>query len=133
MKCAELFARVFNGEPWNETWTVADAAVRIGDIVSAPKFVGLVIEDTEIHGFVIGNTIRIEANDIFELKEMCIALRSQQNGLGTALLDVLKTRLSQMDHDAIFLQTSHKTPAYHFYLKNGFNREAHFTALSFAL
>ena len=127
--CAALFASVFNGEPWNESWRFEDARMRIGDIAAAPKFIGLVMSNRELLGFVVGNVIRIESDNIFELKEMCVRTEKQRLGLGTQLLNELKRRLPEFGVDSIFLQTSHEKPAFQFYLKNGFCRESSFSAL----
>lgn len=91
--CANLLAAVFNSAPWDESWQVSDARVRIGDIFGSPKFIGLVIREAALLGFVVGNVIRIEGNNIFELKEMCVRLKEQQRGVGSKLMDELKKRL----------------------------------------
>lgn len=130
--CAALFTTVFNGVPWNESWNDSDSRMRIADIFAAPKCIGHVAQqnDGAVEGFVVGNLIRIESNDIFELKEMCVGATQQRRGIGSQLLTALEVILVARDVDSIFLQTSHETPAYDFYLKNGFVKDAHFSALT---
>lgn len=132
-ECAEIFTSVFNGNPWNENWHLSDSTIRLEDIFHAPKFSGFVATDNQPIGFVAGNLIRIEHNDIFELKEMCVLENAQRKGVGSKLLFDLKEHLLMGAVDSIFLQTSHQTPAFKFYLKNGFYKEAHFSALAFKL
>ncbi|MBW4630802.1 MAG: hypothetical protein KME30_02515 [Iphinoe sp. HA4291-MV1] len=34
-KCANLYVEVFNGEPWNEQWTIETARLRLLEILRA--------------------------------------------------------------------------------------------------
>lgn len=131
--CAQLFANVFNGAPWNESWHVTDAKMRVGDIFKSPRFIGLVARERDFVGFIAGNVIRIEHNDIFELKEMCVATDTQRKGIGSLMINTLKGHLRARQVTGIFLQTSHETPAYEFYKKHGFREEAYFSALMYSL
>lgn len=106
-----------------------DAEVRIGGILKSPKYVGLVSSNDEIQGFLAGNIIRIERNDIFELKEMCVSVKHQRKGGGSRLLAVLRERLLEFGVSSICLQISHETPTFDFYVKNGFTREEDFSSL----
>ena len=37
---AELFVSVFNAEPWNDSWTIETAQIRIENMMRTPTFIG---------------------------------------------------------------------------------------------
>ncbi|MEW5323804.1 hypothetical protein V2J23_17295 [Geobacillus thermoleovorans] len=39
-QCIELYIKVFNSEPWNESWTYETAKERLTDLLHTPKFTG---------------------------------------------------------------------------------------------
>lgn len=39
----ELYVKVFNHEPWNETWNGEVAKERLKDLINTPNFLGLSI------------------------------------------------------------------------------------------
>ena len=39
-QCIELYMKVFNRDPWNESWTYETAKERLTDLLYTPKFTG---------------------------------------------------------------------------------------------
>ena len=119
--CAELFVRVFNSRPWDEDWAVSSALPRLTEIFGTPGFTGLMIlSEGRMAGFVMGYTESFDSGGDFYLKEMCILPELQRQGIGTALLDQLKTHLIEMGARKLYLLTSRDSPGSQFYGKNGF-------------
>jgi ribosomal protein S18 acetylase RimI-like enzyme len=120
-RCAEFFTEVFNSSPWNENWDVVSALRRLTEKVVAPGFVGLkVVSKDRVLGFAMGYAEFFNNGVDFYLEEMCIPPAMQRQGIGTALLDELKTRLSTAGTTKMHLLTSRDGPAARFYEKNGF-------------
>ncbi|BDG47260.1 hypothetical protein [Parageobacillus sp. KH3-4] len=54
-QCIEF--KVFNSEPWNESWTYETAKERLTDLFHAPKFAGFFWKNNETPiGFIAGNS-----------------------------------------------------------------------------
>ena len=118
--CASLYADAFNAPPWNESWTVHDAAQRLGDVLATPRAVGVCSSnaDGEVLGFALGHLERSGADYHFLLQEMCVRTDAQRQGHGTELLAALADRLGQVLH--WYLLTTRDSDAAAFYEKNGF-------------
>jgi aminoglycoside 6'-N-acetyltransferase I len=120
-RCAEIFVEVFKGPPWNEDWAVSIALCRLTEIAGTPGFVGLrSMSEGRTVGFVMGYLESFDTGGDFYLKEMCILPTMQRQGIGTALLDQLKTHLIEAGARKLYLLTERGGPAARFYEKNGF-------------
>lgn len=120
-QCAELFCDTFSSDPWNESWNSARAIERLNHFFVSPGFVGLVAEEQEIHGLVIGNTEPFYSGTIFYLREMCTKSHERGQGIGTKLLSRLELNLKEMHVTSIYLLTNRNIPAAGFYKNRGFN------------
>ena len=119
--CALFFAEVFNSPPWNEQWTKESAWERLSDCMSTPHFFGLIAEDgAEIVALAFGYSQRYQDEMHFQLLEFCVAGNRQGEGIGTALVEALHTRLQEAGMARIYTLTARDTPAQDFYLKRGF-------------
>jgi len=117
--CAALFVDVFNAPPWNESWQLADARRRLGDIFRTPGSRGVCLfEDGQLLAFALGLVERSAGADHFRLSEMCVRTSEQRRGLGGALLDALADALP--DVRSWYLQTLRDGDAATFYEKHGF-------------
>lgn len=119
--CARLYVEVFNSPPWDETWTVPIALTRLQEIAGTPGYLGLGLHcGPDLVGFVLGYCESFLDGQHFYIKEMCVRADRQRQGLGTALMEALQTRLVGLDIKKIYLLTARHTPAAAFYSKQGF-------------
>ena len=117
---ARLFVEVFNGRPWNETWSYDSAFFRLTNITATPGFMGIkAIKDRSIVAFVIGYCEPFDEGTDFFVKEMCVAPPLQRQGIGTELLNDLKKRLISAGMRRVYLLASSGGPAVKFYERNG--------------
>ncbi len=129
--CAALYVKVFNGEPWNDKWTEETAFNRLADIANTPGFIGLVIEDEgESIGAVFGCMEQWYEGKEYSLREIFIKTERQSRGIGTKLMKELEARIREEGGANIVLFTSRETPAYRFYLKEGFHELGSMTMLA---
>lgn len=121
MKCAELYVRVFNAEPWNDKWSTETAYKRLLDIYNSPGFVGIIcLEDDDIKGSVFGNREQWYEGFHYNLKEMFVSNELQGKGIGRELLGFLEEELNKRQIGAIILFTSKGNLTSQFYIKNCF-------------
>lgn len=121
-KCAELYLKVFNAEPWNDEWTFESAYNRLNDIFMSPNFAGAFYEeDDEIKGAVFGNCEHWYQGMHYNLKEIFVSAKLQGSGIGSKLLKDLEERLKKLDVNTILLFTSKENRTNHFYLRNSFD------------
>jgi aminoglycoside 6'-N-acetyltransferase I len=119
--CSLFFTEVFNAPPWNEQWTKESSWQRLSDCMHTPNFVGLIAEDgAEIVAMAFGYSQRYQGELHYELLEFCVATPRQGEGIGSALLAELHTRLQAAGVARINAMTARDTPAQDFYLKGGF-------------
>ena len=121
--CSELYAQVFSGPPWSEKWSKEKANERLSHFYKSEGFIGLVIANEGITGFVLGNSEPFLDGNWFYLREMCVAKDRQGKGAGTALLKQLNETLAAKSVKNIYLATDRNIPAAKFYIKNGFSQE----------
>ncbi|USB33922.1 GNAT family N-acetyltransferase [Paenibacillus sp. YPG26] len=124
--CSELYIRVFNSEPWNETWTDHTAVERLTDLLDTPKSLGFLLYDQDnLIGFVAGNSKKSYAGLTFYLAELCISNQIHGKGYGSKLIRHLETELQKRGIQSIYLLTSNGGLAEKFYLKNGYTINEH--------
>lgn len=134
--CARLYVSVFAADPWNETWSHADASRRLAEIRATPGALGLVATPTEAPdadsiAFVIGFAEQWRAGERhFYIKEMCVHPDHQRQGLGSALLQQLVARLKPLGVNVFYLLTARGGPAEAFYAHNGFRTSARMCMMS---
>lgn len=118
--CVSLYVETFNAAPWNESWEIEDATLRLSDFLATPRAYGVCLSDSDDHllGFALGHLERSGTDDHFLLKEMCVRSSLQRLGHGTRLLDALAEGLGDVRH--WYLLTARDSSASAFYEKNGF-------------
>ena len=120
-ECARLYVEVFNGPPWSEEWSVSVATARLQEIAGTPGFLGLgLVDETDIVGFILGYRETFVDGTDFYVKEMCVRTSRQRQGLGTTLLEHLKSILMTSGVCKLYLLTARDTSAAAFYTKSGF-------------
>lgn len=118
--CAELYAEVFSSSPWNEPWTAESALHRLDHFYHSIGFTGFLAKADGVVGFVLGNAEPFHSGSLFYLREMCVAVRCQSQGLGRQLFQALERQLVAKKVERIYLTTSHGIPASGFYQSIGF-------------
>ena len=122
--CSTIFSRVFSSPPWSESWTVSNALQRLSHFYNSEGFIGLLAEEVDVLGFVIGNSEPYQNDSIFYLREMCTDIDHQTHGIGSELIVSLDEKLKSLTIQNIYLATDMNIPAVDFYTKNGFSCEA---------
>ena len=119
--CARLLVSAFNAEPWNESWTFANARKSLVSILDDAGFIGFVSLDRgEVLGFAAGYREQDDRWEVFYLDTLCVGPDAQGSGVGSRLLDRLKDELEKTSINSIYLITHRGTPAENFYRKNGY-------------
>ena len=120
--CSNLFVEVFNGSPWNESWSFETASKRLEDCHATTGFYGIVaIEEDKVFGFALGFSEVSYEGQHFYLKEMCVQANKQRSGIGTKIVDTLYRDLADKDISMIYLLTMRDSAAADFYQKCGFS------------
>jgi predicted N-acetyltransferase YhbS len=74
----------------------------------------------QLLGCCVGNIEPYFTGNYFYLKEMFVSPDAQQQGIGAALMDTLKTRLAEAGVRTMILFTGKDFYPFDFYLKSGF-------------
>ena len=118
-RCADLFIAVFNGPPWNESWTAGSASERLAEITGTPGFAGVALAaGNDVTGVALGQAERWHTGRVFCLREMFVLPGLQHQGRGSRLLAALYDRVP--DAAGHYLLTDRGTPAQAFYEKHGY-------------
>lgn len=118
---AVLFKNVFNGEPWNDKWTLETASRRITDMMNTSTFLGMAIYmEKELAGIIFGQEEQWYNGLHFQIQEFCIDKKHQGKGLGSRLLDVFIEELGKKEIFQIYLHTSKGQSTEGFYRGRGF-------------
>ncbi|MGG0792184.1 GNAT family N-acetyltransferase [Peribacillus simplex] len=120
-QCIELYMKVFNREPWNESWTYETAKERLSDLLHTPKFLGFLFQvDHNSVGFVAGNSKVSYQGLTFYLAELCVNNEMQGKGHGSKMLQSLEDELQKREIKSVYLLTANDGLAEAFYLKNDY-------------
>ncbi len=118
---AKLYMSVFNHEPWNDSWTVETASVRIANMMKTSTFVGKAMyRDGVLLGLIWGQKEQYDLGIHFQIQEFCVGVDAQGKGYGTLLLDELRTVLQRQGITNIYLITSKGQKTEGFYQRKGF-------------
>ncbi|MGE7689807.1 GNAT family N-acetyltransferase [Lysinibacillus sp. NPDC097214] len=118
-----IFTYVFSSNPWNEPWSSQTAYKRLLDISKTPGYIGIGYfnSDNQMSGFLVGNEEQWADTKNFYINEICVLTNTQQNGIGTILLNYLKNILTQKEVDTAYLSTERGDGKPEiFFRKNGF-------------
>jgi len=118
---AKLYMSVFNSPPWNDSWSEETAVRRISEIMSSDTFIGKAAYiDDELMGIIMGQCEQGDISVQFHLLEFFVKVSAQNNGIGTSLMNELKTELKSQGITHIYLITSHGEKTEGFYSRRGF-------------
>ena len=119
--CCELYIKVFNAPPWNDSWT--DDAVRrcLGDLTERKRFLGYTYwENDTLVGAVFAHTKTFYKGDEIYIDELFISPDCQRKGYGQDLMNAIEKYACENKITAITLLTAKKQPAFIFYEKLGY-------------
>lgn len=115
------YVQAFNAEPWNDGWTRSAAYERLRRLIRHPDSIALAATESEaVLGIACGWSERWLTSDYFHLKEMRVVPKNQREGIGSALLVHLISRLDDLGVEECYLDTRPGTPAADFFEKHGF-------------
>lgn len=124
---AEIYARAFSGEPWNDPWRVEDAAVHIGEIMESRQSYGLeYVADGEVAGFILGASMLFHYGRTFEINDLAVHPDYQRQGIASKLLAQCLDDVKKQGIVGVHLITAAEGVLPSFYEKFGFKRERHF-------
>jgi ribosomal protein S18 acetylase RimI-like enzyme len=120
--CAAVYMETFNGEPWNDQWTLERATQYLEEIVDRRGFVGIVGEDEakRLTCLMIGHRVSWWNENQFRIHEMAVLPAAQHQGVGQALLKHVKRELSALGYNQLHLITDYHARPAEFYRKAGF-------------
>ena len=123
----ELFLDVFENEPWNDNWPTKQKAKNyLVDIINTPGFIGyLNYKEEKLAGVLFGHIVKWWEGDEYFIKEFFIDRKLQGEGIGSQMMEQLKTDLKNKDVHTMILLTENHAPAAQFYQKRGFKVSSH--------
>ncbi|MEV5069459.1 GNAT family N-acetyltransferase [Microbacterium sp. LMI12-1-1.1] len=117
----EGFVATYNGEPWNDSWTVESAAQYLGEFRAMPRSTTLVAvaADRVVGAVYFHARTWQDASEIF-IDEFFVFPASQRQGIGHALMAAVRDRAAAEGAAALTLITDREMPAFGFYAGLGF-------------
>ncbi len=118
---SELYASVFNAEPWNDSWTLDSAKLRIESFMNDNSFFGMELRDGGVlKGIIFGQWEYYFDGKYFRIVEFCVRTSQQGRGFGKSLLSAFKEKLARLGAVTIFLITQHGERTEGWYTRQGF-------------
>lgn len=119
---AELFARAFGGEPWNDDWSdrrQLDEYMRDIACSRNPLNFGLFVGG-RLAALSVGSIRHWWEGTNYVVEELCVSPDLQGRGVGTRFMGMIEEDVARRGLAGIFLQTDSDKPALGFYRRNGF-------------
>lgn len=121
---AEIYAAAFSGEPWNDPWTVEDAAIHVGELLESRQAYGLeCLVDGSIAGFILGTSMLFHYGRTFEINDLAVAPEFQRKGVATLLMEQCLADLKAQGMVAVHLITAGSGVLPDFYARFDFSKE----------
>ena len=117
-----IYVRAFRAEPICYDWLHEEQALPyLYDMTITPKFEGFVYKiNKKIVGFCFGAYDDYFQGSLFDIKEFAIEPSLHKKGVGSVFLAEIEKKAAKKGCDGIILRTSKDIPAFHFYIKNGY-------------
>jgi len=117
----EGFVAAYNGEPWNDSWTLESAAQYLGEFRAMPRSTTLVAVGPDgVIGAAYFHARTWQDTSEFFIDEFFIFPASQRRGVGRALMAAVRDRAAAEGVSAVTLITDRDMPAFGFYAGLGF-------------
>ena len=121
---AEIYAKAFSGEPWNDHWNTNDAEIHIAEIMESKQSYGLEYAiDGKVVGFLLGNSMLFHWGRMFEINDLAVHPDYQGQGIATKLLNSCLEEMKRRGIKGINLITQGDGFLPEFYEKHGFKKE----------
>lgn len=121
---AAIYAEAFSGEPWNDHWTVDDAAVHVGELLESRQAFGLeCVVDGEVAGFLLGSSMLFHYGRTFEINDLAVSRQYQRKGIATSLMERCLEDMKARGIVAVHLITAAEGVLPGFYGRFGFTVE----------
>lgn len=121
---AEIYAKAFSGEPWNDPWRTEDALIHISEIMESRQSYGLeYVVDGEVAGFILGASMLFHYGRVFEINDLAVHPDYQRQGIASKLLSQCLEDLKQKGIVGVHLITAAEGVLPSFYEKFSFTRE----------
>ncbi len=119
----DVFVGVFSNEPWNDDWSDEAQLMRyLEDIAGNKNSLSLgSFDEGNLCGIALGSVIHWYTGTEYYIREFCVSRDYQGKGIGSLFLRKIEEGLKDDGIRSIILSTDVDTPAYGFYLKNGFD------------
>ena len=120
-----FFTDLFTKEPWNDDWSdEKQLHAYITDLIGNHNSLSLAYFRGEVMtGISLGYVKHWYTGTEYCINEFGIGTDFQRKGSGTAFLKDIERYLSDHGIVRMYLQTDRYTPAYSFYIKNGFEEQ----------
>jgi len=128
---AKLYMSVFNNTPWNDSWTMPTASLRIENMMRTNTFIGKALyADEKLLGLIWGQKEQFYNGMHFQIQEFCVETNRQSQGIGTVLLNELTNSLKEENITNVFLLTSRGLNTEGFYKNKGFSTSEYMILMS---
>ncbi len=115
-----IYIAAFNGEPWNEKWTIESATKALKEIRTGPRFYGLAFFDKgEPIGAILGNIRTYDASQVYYIDHLFVSPDHRRQGAASKLYQNAIEDLKEKGVKGAFFTTIRNSPAYDFYIKHG--------------
>ena len=120
--CVRIYIEAFNAPPLNYNFLTKEKAERyLRDLTRTPGFLGYTYkEDGEMIAFCFGKLDNYFEGTMFEVEELAVAPQLHRSGVGSAVMNLLESKLAGYGVSAVSLNTSRDLPAFSFYIKNNY-------------
>jgi len=111
-EAAQLFTRVFNNEPWNDSWTQEQSLERLTDIFNTPHYAGAAhFENGKMIGLIMGRgEVYFDAMH-FQVIEFCVDTEMQGRGIAKKMLIAAMDLCRERGFEAVRFLVSKSNPA----------------------
>ena len=120
----KIYAAAFSGEPWNDPWKPADAAVHVKELLESNQAYGLeYVTDGKVAGFVLGTSMLFHYGRTFEINDLAVDPAFQKRGIAKKLMEALLSDLKKQNIVGVHLITAAEEFLPEFYKSFGFQKE----------
>jgi len=123
IECANVLVAAYSGEPWNNSWTIQEALLRVESTMSGSNSKGYIAESSgEIIAMCLGRIDYYYGGwKQYCVDEFNVLPTLQGKGVGSGLQDYISRLMKEDGVARLFLVTGGEMAA-KFYVKNGYEK-----------
>jgi len=120
---SELFHDVFSCAPWNDDWSDPDILrAYLTDITENPNSLSFgYLHEGKLSAISLGQVFNWWRGREYNVREFFVSRHLQRKGIGTLFITAIENLLRDEGITSLSLLTARKTPAFDFYITNGFH------------